>query len=292
MTSRWVLKAGALAAPFAVLYAVLALFGPSLSQGISRLFSPRGYEVLERGPYVLHARKGSGNHDLAARTLDEFTDPMMSKFGSAFGFHRPERGTSPLTIYLLESREELKKFGLTRFNSDLANNGGYFDWAKLEIAFVLTGRRGDDERVLRHEMTHALMHLSHRDRVWPSWLAEGMASYFEHSRVVEGVWRPGGTPEDRPRNRPSLALARVLSAQDSDFSGAANADFYDSAHLLVAYLLEKESRKFQEYYGAVHQGTGAGSFERFFDLAATEAAWHRWVRELKQSLTRRPAAAE
>ncbi|MBI2899416.1 MAG: hypothetical protein HYY17_04480 [Planctomycetes bacterium] len=276
--SRLLVKGGALVAPFLLIFALLALGGAGISRFFARLFAGSGHVDRAYGPYVIFAKKGSGRHDAAARVVQEFVANMVGEYGKRLRIAEPP-AKPPIRIHLLDSHHELEERGLKSLNSDLANNGGFFLPPKLEIALVLTRHDADDERGLRHEMMHALMHLSRPDAPFPTWLSEGMASYFEHSRPVEGKWRAGGTSRDRPQLQNPLPLTQVLGARATDFMGEQNRSFYQSSHLLVAYLVEREPQKFFEFYDAVFRGGDRATFEKFFDPQRTEEGWHRYVLE-------------
>lgn len=276
-------KIGALVVPFVTAYVLLAFFGDDLSRFFARLFAGSDYADERRGPFTIFAKRGSGQHAPAGDVLEEFTTHMVSNFGAPLKLERPQNGTSNLTIYLLQSHAELEKYGLTRLNSDLANNGGFFLSHKLEIALVLTGRPDIDARGLRHEMVHALMFLSDRNASWPSWIAEGMASYFEHSRMILGTWQPGGVPGDRPPTRSPRSIRELLEATSGAFTGEQNRSYYDSSHLLVAFLIERRREQYLQYYDLARKGPPTvEAFEGIFGtkLEAMEEEWRGWMKDL------------
>lgn len=280
--TRLLLKGGALVLPFLLIFASLALWGRDLSRFVSRLAAGSDYPEVEHGAFTVFAKKGSGQHDKAVLALDEFTTGMVSNFGAQLKLERPQRGPSTITLYLLESHTELEKYGLTRLNSDLANNGGFFLSQKLEIALVLTSNDAVNARGLRHELMHALMFLSDRNTTWPSWIAEGMASYFEHSRTINGTWQPGGTAADRPAVREPRKLRELLEASSGAFTGAQNRGYYESSHLLVAFLFERRREPFLRYYDLARKGaTTVEAFEGVFGpLDTVQEEWTAWMRDL------------
>lgn len=264
MISRPLLKVGVLLTPLLLLYGGLHLFGRGLTRVTARLFSGSGLEAQSRGSFTVFARKGSGRHDVALRVAEEFTEQMSG----ILGFQKPP---SNVTIYLLDHPDDLERAGLTRVHADLANNGGYVQPPKLVIALLWSPDRAEVERGLRH----LLLHLAARERTWPVWLHEGLASYYENTRAIDGGVRPGAPRAEHAR-RPPLPLRSVVTARASDFSGSQNSAYYDSSHLLVAYLLEKDPARLQE------AAAGPEAFEQRFDVEKMEADWLAWIRELKQ----------
>jgi hypothetical protein len=278
-------------APFALVVSALHLWGAGLNQAFARLLAGRKYEGRLSAPYHIFARRGSDLHGQAAQTLEEFTRSVAQNARSFFRFRVPDGRALTLTVRLLESHEDLKREGLSDLFPDLANNGGYFNHVTRKIALVL-GTPGKwteiDRKGLRHEMTHALMHLSAPDADWSPWLAEGLAGYFENGSLPRFG---GATTEQVEEIRADLRLDRLppldrlLGAGSQAFRDADNRRAYRQSQFLVAFLLESPLylHRFSEYYEEEFK-PGPATIDAFEALVGefevVERDWREWFSRL------------
>ncbi len=279
MTSRPLIKGLALAIPFVLILALLALGGPRFSRFFARVFAGPSYEDHLHGPFTIFGKKGSSEHETAAQVLMEFTDKMVEQYGAELRLEKPDAHHTPIAVYLLESQRELADHGFSELSSDLSNNGGYFLASKRKIALVVTHHPAADARGLRHEMMHALLALSRKSEPWPVWLDEGMASYFETRLKPDTPWHGQEAAAARPIAGEPLALADVLHSKSGDFTSEKNRLFYLSSHLLFAYLFERRWEKFVRFF---QSGAGPDAFtQEFGEPRDVEREWHEYVRSRK-----------
>ncbi len=271
------MKGVALVAPFLLLLLTLILFGGSASRFFLGIFS--GYEVYKEGPYtILNNQKGE-SPDWVANTLDQFTTQLVKHFGGSLRIEDPDPNTSGIKIYLLNSSDELEKFGLQRMNRDLEHNGGYFLPTKREIALVLTGNRKVDQQGLRHEMMHALMYLSRPDVTWPNWFSEGMATFFEASFSDETGWHPGGIPGTSSEREDPLPIKELLDARGKEFTSEENHRFYQSSRMLIEFLFREQREALFDYYNRIWNEEGPSAFSKSFgDPSALETKWQTYLK--------------
>jgi hypothetical protein len=160
--------------------------------------------------------------------------------------------------------------------------GGFYRHDKRMLACQTIGM------ALTHEFTHAL-HFSDQNGLaqrHPIWIAEGLATLFESSRVEAGRVIP--LPNRRLnalkallRTKRTLRLAELLRTDYSQFVGRANACYAQSRYLMM-YLFERGLLK--EWYdtytaGYAQDPSGARALEEVLgkDLAKIEAEWRDWV---------------
>ena len=275
-----IIKGVALIAPFSLLLLTMILFGGPASRFFLGIFS--GYEVYKQGPYTILNSEGESSPDWAANTLHQFTTQIVRNFGGQLHIQDPDPNTSGIKIYLLESSDELEKFGLQRMNRDLEHNGGYFLPSKREIALVLTGNREIDQQGLRHEMMHALMYLSRPEVEWPNWFSEGMATFFENSFSDGTDWHPGGLPATSPKKEDPIPLKELLKARGTEFTSEENQRFYQSARLLIEFLFRERRESLFNFYTRIWNEEGDSAFSKSFgDPSDLETEWRTYLKNRK-----------
>ena len=98
---------------------------------------------------------------------------------------RVEPGEKPVEIYLLDDRQAFDHF-LQFYYPDLPKRRAFFlANGKQRVVYTFLGDRTEED--VRHEATHALLHVAVGDM--PLWLDEGLAEYFEG---------PGSAPAKAP----------------------------------------------------------------------------------------------
>lgn len=91
---------------------------------------------------------------------------------------RVEPGDKPVEIYLLDDRQAFDHF-LQFYYPDLPKRRAFFlANGKQRVVYTFLGDRTEED--VRHEATHALLHVAVGDM--PLWLDEGLAEYFEGAR--------------------------------------------------------------------------------------------------------------
>lgn len=244
------LKLALLAAPLAAGVLSLHAFGEPAGRAARAAVATFGYPEHAHGAYRIRVRRGSDYHAFAARTLDD----LALEMARTFGLRAPGR----VTVLLLDSREDLERFGLDAARLD---QGGLADPATGTLALVGDGRTHDqvgDSRALRRQMTRLLLAPG-----TPPWLAAGMASHFETAGMEAA--------DSRSQGDDLLPLPTLLGAPDGEFRGPAGARSLESARLLVAYLRNRELPELR----ALLRGEGGSLFE---DLPTLETRWRLWCR--------------
>lgn len=224
---------------------------PGLAEKIAKLerelAAERGFDRADSSHFVI---RFDGAHDdaLGRRLLDV----LESEFDSLRA--EIEAGTlPPITVILYTS----KTFRDTTGSSETV--AGLFDGkVRLPVGGVreITSAL---RRVVRHELTHALLHARGRGRV-PRWLHEGIAQLME--------------PRDVERSREALLRDGNGTASLEPFS-------YPRAHAFVAWLDRAYSRARLLWLVdllAEERGEDA-AMERAFGVPRAELveAWTRWA---------------
>lgn len=123
----------------------------------------------------------------------------------------------------------------------VSTNSGAYISAQRRIVVRTRQRPSDTLAVMKHEITHALLH------EWvgrpPKALNEGLAEYFERLQVqgMGGVVNPVHYQRQMRRNAPTaqieLAMRRLLSATSTEFQGDDRDTYYTHALALASTLM-------------------------------------------------------
>ena len=119
---------------------------------------------------------------------------------AALGLRVPADGP-PVEVYVLRDREAFTHF-LTFYYPELPPRRAFFlAQGPRRVVYTFHNDRLDED--LRHEATHALLHVAVGDL--PLWLDEGLAEYFE------GPGRPPGRQPRAPRPPPRRPQDRLAA---------------------------------------------------------------------------------
>jgi len=267
MSSRGTgLKLTLLALPFAAWVLSLHAFGEPAGRAARAASAALTYPEYVHGPWRIRDRRGSGYHNFAAKTLNDFAAPL-SAWAAALGVVQPSR----VDVWLLDTREDLERFGVDprRLEGD-----GLADAAAGLIAIVSEGRTHNpdqDARSLRHWMTHLLLAPT-LDRVKAGpWAVIGLASCFETAAP--------GAPLPGPRRAESLPipLAVLLEAPAADFQGASSARYAEGARLWTAFLLDQKPAELLRWLRGDPPGTPDRFAACFGDRQDLEIQWKDWL---------------
>lgn len=169
--------------------------------------------------------------------------------------------------------------------------GSYTSWQnRLLISLENLGikRDGDElvldhmksDFVLRHEMTHQIMH--HWLSRLPMWLREGIAEYFAAAGYAEGrynfaemdqrmhkyanKWRFNEDPDEIPLLHPRLLMTMSEAQWQAALSRETPIVNYNSAGLLTHFFIhhdgEKNAAHFAAYFDAIRRGVSHAEAER------------------------------
>jgi hypothetical protein len=186
---------------------------------------PTRYET-RTGPYVVYTNAPIAPEAVAIRELQSLERELEAALGV-----RVEPGDHPIEVYILGDRPAFEHF-LKFYYPELPSRRAFF-LAQGERRVVYT-YFGDHLKVdLRHEATHALLHVAAAEL--PLWLDEGLAEYFEdpaqrglngeHLAKLPDDFKQGWTPD--LRRLEAIKDVRLMSPRD-----------YREAWAWVHYMLD------------------------------------------------------
>jgi hypothetical protein len=130
------------------------------------------------GPYIVYTHTPLADNAPAIRHLQSLERQVQATLGV-----RLEPGEQPIEIYILGDQQAFDHF-LKIYYPELPSRRAFF-LAQGSRQVVYTYFNPQLEIDLRHEATHALIHLGFVDL--PLWLDEGLAEYFEVSEERQGL---------------------------------------------------------------------------------------------------------
>ncbi len=161
-----------------------------------------------------------------------------------------------------------------------------------------------------HEGVHQLNHQVAGYRL-PGWINEGLASYFNASRIVDGVLRPGDIDRDTypiwwlgelwlsGDRQADIAAGRVLSLRTLMRSERADVNrrfntyyigYWSLSHFLFHY---RDGRYAQAYLALIRAGGSNEDFERLIGpIDRIEAEWYGYLAGQVRALQTRVQAGE
>ncbi len=247
------------------------------------------YERVEAERLEVWAPRQSKLAGWLARWFGEFTRALYRTYGRELRLKQVE---DKIVVRVFATQPELVRFARKRMRQDLSHAGGFYDPVSWSIALTLLPR----ERLLPllfHEATHLVMDRSALagPPEWSTWLAEGMAVYFEHSsvrgdRVVLGGLdrRVAGQVVALAASGRHIPLRRLVGEGREVFRGPQAPLAYQEAGLLVAYLMGSPKRRdgFLRYYLA-EQKPGPvplGALESCLEVSLDELEkeWLAWLK--------------
>ena len=124
---------------------------------------------------------------------------LENQIGETLGI-KAEVGDHPVEVYLLDDRPAFDHF-LQFHYPDLPKRRAFFlANGKQRVIYTFLGDRTEED--VRHEATHALLHVAVGDM--PLWLDEGLAEYFEGTKTAPAT-AGGINPEHLDRFPTDLA---------------------------------------------------------------------------------------
>ncbi len=155
-----------------VLVVLLALgMNGCASMGLDRgkALVPTGYQT-RTGPFLICTNSRLDPGAPVVRELNALENEISETLGL-----RADPGDNPIEIYLLDDRQTFDHF-LQFYYPNLPKRRAFFlANGKQRVVYTFLGERTTED--VRHEATHALMHVAIGDM--PLWLDEGLAEYFE-----------------------------------------------------------------------------------------------------------------
>jgi hypothetical protein len=288
------LRIGVVVVPVTLIILLFHFVGPTLQTEHRLRTLPAGYESPGRyGPIVLFARPDNQAARAAAAILARFLTAVEDEYADAFHL-RPV--TDRMELVVFSNQEDLERFGRSALGSDFQYNGGFYLADGRTIGVVGDGNPRQLVRPLFHEGTHLILDswVEGGGHEWSRWFDEGLASYFQASRIRSDRIRLGGVSETsilearqalREGRWPSLS--DLFDAPSDVWTGPDNWLYYSKASLLVEYLADGEggalrSRFLDWFENERRPGpVGAWDFSRIVgDPASIDAALVRHVRAL------------
>ncbi len=163
---------------------VLAALGSIQGLGCATMGLDRGKALVPTG---FQARTGSFLVCTNARLEPDAPvirqlNALETQIGDTLGL-KVEAGDQPVEIYLLDDRQAFDHF-LQFYYPDLPKRRAFFlANGRQRVVYTFLGDRTEED--VRHEATHALLHVAVGDM--PLWLDEGLAEYFEGSGAAPGI---------------------------------------------------------------------------------------------------------
>jgi hypothetical protein len=205
---------------------------------------PTEYQTRS-GPYVVFTSTPLPADDGVIKQLNS----LKAQFEDTLGL-KVDDGGHPIEVYVLGDRKSFEHF-LTFYYPGLPPRRAFFI-AQGDRRVVYTFRSGRLDEDIRHEATHALIHLAVGNV--PLWLDEGLAEYFE-------VAEPGGVNREHLAKLPqdlrdgwSPSVERLETLQGVQQMGAVD---YRESWAWVHYLLQGTSEgraALLAYLGGIRKG--------------------------------------
>ncbi len=258
---------------------VPAYRAPAIPKNLSELRVLAGDEFLcvERSNYLVASDLGPGEYEyLVDGVLDYCSHALVKVF-----FDRGRGVDKKVNIFVFRNYESYESGVRRFFGMDPISPYGHYGHSQKYI--VINYETGPGTMV--HELTHALM--SEDFPQAPIWLAEGMASLYEHCRAEGDILR-GDDNWRLPELKAALEggtltpLPVLLAMTPATFRGSRESLNYAQSRYFCKYLEELGLRpglykEFRDKYEL--DPTGARFLSKAFGkpLDLIEAAWRRWI---------------
>ena len=203
------------------------------------------------GPFAVYTNQSMPADAPVVRSLQSLEKDLTAILGL-----RVKDDGAPVEVYILNNREAFTHF-LTYYYPELPPRRAFFlaDGPRRVVYTYYNDRLDED---LRHEATHALLHVAVGDL--PLWLDEGLAEYFEGPEGRQGL-NPehlARLPEDLKSGwKPDLARLETLK----NVREMTPRDYRES-WAWVHYLLNEPGpgkTELLKYLGEVRAGDGSAS---------------------------------
>jgi Protein of unknown function (DUF1570) len=138
---------------------------------------PTAFQI-RTGPYVICTNDRLESDAPVVRQLQALEGQMQETLGL-----KVDTGENPVEIYILDDRRAFDHF-LTFYYPELPHRRAFFlANGNQRVVYTFFGDRLEED--VRHEATHALLHIAIGDI--PLWLDEGLAEYFESPTERKGI---------------------------------------------------------------------------------------------------------
>ncbi|MCC8189668.1 MAG: hypothetical protein LIP77_03385 [Planctomycetes bacterium] len=265
--------------PLKIRLAPAQLPAPALPKSLTALERAVGEDflVMQRDNYLVVGDLGEDEYEyLVDGVLDYCSQALIRTF-----FDKGPVTDKLVNIFVFRDYDSYEQ-GLRRFlGMDPISPYGHYGHSQKYI--VVNYETGPGTMV--HELTHALM--SEDFPQAPIWLAEGMASLYEHCRA-EGDLLKGDDNWRLPELKTALErgdltpLPLLLAMTPPVFRGARESLNYAQSRYFCKYLEELGllSTVYKDFRDRFNQDpTGARFISKAFGkpLESVEASWKRWI---------------
>lgn len=181
-----------------------------------------------------------GNVSQARHIIHEFEE-MRFVFATGFPGYRLE-GEAPLLVFAVRDETSAKTLAPEMWKQKGAKPAGFFTSAwerKYALIRMDVWKEGADE-VVYHEYTHSILHLNLH---WlPTWLDEGIANFYGHTRFTKDKILVGIPPQEYllTLQRPLIPVETLISVDPTSsyyHSEDKVYEFYAESWALVHYLI-------------------------------------------------------
>jgi hypothetical protein len=160
-----------------ILLATVAGCATMGNKGGGKPLIPTAFQV-RTGPYIICTNDKLEIDAPVVRQLRALDAQVQETLGV-----RVDAGEHPIEVYILDDRSSFKHF-LTFYYPDLPDRRAFFlANGNQRVVYTFFGDRLEED--IRHEATHALLHVAIGDI--PLWLDEGLAEYFEGPSERKGL---------------------------------------------------------------------------------------------------------
>jgi hypothetical protein len=138
---------------------------------------PTAFQI-RTGPYIICTNEKLEVDAPVVRQLRSLDAQVQETLGV-----KVDAGEHPVEVYILDDRKSFEHF-LTFYYPDLPHRRAFFlANGDQRVVYTFFGDRLEED--IRHEATHALLHVAIGDI--PLWLDEGLAEYFEGPAKRDGL---------------------------------------------------------------------------------------------------------
>ena len=161
--------------------AALATFAGCATMGLGsksgKSLIPTAFQI-RTGPYVICTSEKLDANAPVVRQLQSLEVQARETLSL-----KVDPGENPVEVYILDDRQAFDHF-LTFYYPDLPHRRAFFlANGNQRVVYTFFGDRLEED--IRHEATHALLHVASGDI--PLWLDEGLAEYFENPTERRGI---------------------------------------------------------------------------------------------------------
>jgi tetratricopeptide (TPR) repeat protein len=203
---------------------------------------------------------------------------VLEKFYTKFNLHLrhvPKKEKHIFRVYLFSGRAGYEAYTKALNGAEIKNTAGMYSPVVKQLLIWNLPNSESILETIRHEGFHQYLDDLTDDP--PRWLNEGLATYYEGSKLVKGSWSDGDIRAEQVAvlaKKPLVPLGRFLRIPDADFLDPKAVDLsYAESWAFVHFLLSNgpENRKlFDRMLDALIGGArGSAAVDQVFPDAVT-----------------------